>query len=104
MFTPNLVEKQLRTIVAKSLQIPEKTVHLHSTLLLDLEAESIDILDMRFAIEQTFGFKFDQAQIKNLLTQMMTEHQLTAKDIPKLFTVKVFYDHILFRLNLVNTW
>jgi acyl carrier protein len=52
--TPMLIERQLITIVAKSLQIPEKKVHLTSTLMLDLEAESIDILDIRFAIEQTF--------------------------------------------------
>ncbi|MEY4936155.1 MAG: hypothetical protein RIS64_2514 [Bacteroidota bacterium] len=102
MLTPTLIESKLRTIIARSLQIPEKTVHLNSTLMLDLEAESIDILDIRFIIEQTFGFKFHINEITNALTQAAAEHALTMDDIPKLFTVQILYDHILFRLNLKN--
>jgi acyl carrier protein len=100
--TPMLIERQLITIVAKSLQIPEKNVHLTSTLMLDLEAESIDILDIRFAIEQTFGFKFNQDEIKTILTKAAEERSWTAKDIPKLFTVRSLYDYILFRLESKN--
>jgi acyl carrier protein len=102
MWTPTSIERQLRTIVAKSLQVPEKTVHLNSTLMLDLEAESIDILDIRFAIEQTFGFKFNIGEIIKVLTQTAAERSLTNDDIPKFFTVKVLYDYILFRLELQN--
>jgi acyl carrier protein len=100
--TPMLIERQLITIVAKSLQIPERNVRLTSTLMLDLEAESIDILDIRFAIEQTFGFKFNQDEIKNLLTQAAAERSWTVKDIPKLFTVGSLYEYILFRLESKN--
>jgi acyl carrier protein len=100
--TPMLIERQLITIVAKSLQIPEKNVHLNSTLMLDLEAESIDILDIRFAIEQTFGFKFNQDEIRTILTKAATERAWTVKDIPKLFTVGSLYDYILFRLESKN--
>jgi acyl carrier protein len=100
--TPMLIERQLITIVAKSLQIPEKNVHLTSTLMLDLEAESIDILDIRFAIEQTFGFKFNQDEIRTILTKAAEERAWTAKDIPKLFTVGSLYEYILFRLESKN--
>ena len=100
--TPMLIERQLITIVAKSLQMPEKNVHLTSTLMLDLEAESIDILDIRFAIEQTFGFKFNQDEIRNLLAKAAEERAWTDKDIPKLFTVGSLYDYILFRLESKN--
>lgn len=90
--------KKLRTIVAKSLQIPEATVHLNSRLMLDLEAESIDILDMRFAIEQEFGLKFDNDEIRGMLTKAATDFNLTEKDIPELFTVSRLYDYLLHKL------
>lgn len=94
------IVQKLRTIVAKSLQIPEKNVRLNSTLMLELEAESIDILDIKFAIEQEFGFKFDDSEIKTMLVNAASEHKLTEKDIPALFTVERLYDYIVHKLNL----
>ncbi len=102
MLTPQIIEKQLITIVAKSLQIPEKTVLMQSSLMNDLEAESIDILDIRFAIEQQFRFKFDNHEIKTILTQFAADRKLNEKDIPRLFTVETLFNYILFKLNLLK--
>lgn len=102
MLTPQIIEKQLITIVAKSLQIPEKTVSLQSSLMNDLEAESIDILDIRFAIEQQFRFKFDNNEIKQILIQFAAERKLGEKDIPRLFTVASLFNYILFKLDMLK--
>lgn len=93
-----LIENKLRTIVAKSLQIPEKNVLLQSKLMLDLGAESIDILDIKFAIEQEFGFKFDNEEIRTMLVKAAATYNLSEKDIPELFTVSRLYDYIAYKI------
>ena len=100
MITLAIIESQLITIVAKSLQIPEITVKLTSSLMNDLDAESIDIMDIRFAIEQQFGFKFDFDEIKKLGKKIATAQNLSEKDIPKRFTVGSLFDYIVFKLEL----
>jgi acyl carrier protein len=102
MLSPQIIEKQLITIVAKSLQIPEKMVSLQSSLMNDLEAESIDILDIRFAIEQQFRFKFDNNEIKNILMQFAAERKLGEKDIPRLFTVEALFNYIILKTNMLK--
>ncbi len=88
------IQKDLISIVAKSLEIPEITVHLTSSLINDLEAESIDIMDIRFAIEQKFGFKFNLEEIRAL----GTAQKIQEKDIPALFTVGSLFDYIVYKL------
>ena len=97
-----MIESQLRTIVAKSLAIPEVTVKLTSRLMLDLGAESIDILDMKFAMEQTFGFKSNNDEIRQLLLKAGETYQLSEKDIPEYFTVERLYEYIIFKLEQKN--
>lgn len=96
------IERQLITIVAKSLQIPELKVKMDSTLMNDLDAESIDILDIKFAVEQQFGFKFNNDEIKTMLINAAAEHKLTERDIPNLFTVRRLHDYILLKLDEKN--
>lgn len=92
------IGEKLRTIVAKSLQIPEANVTMNSRLMIDLEAESIDILDMRFAIEQEFGLKFDNDEIRAMLVKAAADFNLTEKDIPELFTVSRLYDYVVHKI------
>ena len=96
------IKKELITIVAKSLEIPEKTIRLESSLINDLEAESIDIMDIRFAIEQKFGFKFNFEEIRALWSHVATENKLTDKDIPARFTVGSLFDYIVYKLTPQN--
>lgn len=102
MTDTTLIEAKLITIVAKSLQIPEKKVTLDARFFIELEAESIDILDIRFAIEQEFGFKFDSNEVKGLLKRIATEHNVTEKDIPALFTVRSIFDYVIYKLEQKN--
>jgi len=92
------IKNPVRTIIAKSLMIPEDDVHLHSKLLVDLEAESIDILDIRFGIEQHFGINFSNEEIKKNLQRIATEKKVTEKDIPKLFTVESICKYVVHKL------
>ncbi|MFT4664575.1 MAG: acyl carrier protein [Polaribacter sp.] len=96
------IENAVRTIIAKSLMIPEDDVHLHSKLLVELEAESIDILDIRFGVEQHFGIKFSNEEIKKNLQRMATENDVTEKDIPNLFTVESICKYVVYKLTQKN--
>lgn len=102
MEIPNHIKEKVRTIIAKSLMIPEDTVLLSSTLMYDLEAESIDILDIRFGIEQEFGFKFDNHEIRENLKKMADGTNFTEQDIPVLFTVESLCNYVVYKLEQKN--
>lgn len=51
---------QLRDIVVEALRVDQESVTMKSNILKDFDAESIDLVDIRFRIEETFGFKIDQ--------------------------------------------
>ncbi len=89
-------------IVARSLQIPADSIKPESRFFLDLEAESIDILDIRFAVEKVYGFKFKNEEIRTLLEEAARNRGLTEKDIPELFTVESMLDFILFKLTATH--
>ncbi len=99
MHTPETIFPPLRTIVAMSLQIPEDEVKSNSNLKDELDAESIDLLDIRFGIEQEFGFKFDDAEIKSMLEKVTKNSVETAAALSRLLTVKHFLDYILYKTN-----
>jgi acyl carrier protein len=98
MISHDHIQQQLITIVAKSLEIPERNVQLTSSLVNDLDAESIDIMDIRFSIEQQFGFKFNFEEIRMLAEKVAAEHKLNEKDMPAKFTVGSLYDYIIYKL------
>lgn len=102
MEIPKHIISKVRTIIAKSLMIPEDTVLLPSTLMLDLEAESIDILDIRFGIEQEFGFKFNDQEIRETLKKAAIGTTFTEEDVPSLFTVESLCSYVVYKLEQKN--
>lgn len=102
MEIPKEIKKPIITIIAKSLMIPEDSVLLSSRLLMDLDAESIDILDIRFGVEQAFGIKFSNEEIKENLQRIGTEENFTEKDIPALFTVESICRYVVYKLEQKN--
>jgi acyl carrier protein len=62
-------------------------------LLTDLGAESIDIVDIRFRLEQEFGFKIDQDTMISSLGA-----GLTAKEFSDRLTVQFVIDYVTARL------
>ena len=56
------VFRRLKSIIVEALRIDPDTVTRQSNILKDFDAESIDLVDIRFRIEETFGFKVDQEE------------------------------------------
>ncbi len=48
---------ELKKAISKALGVDEASITPESVLTLDLEAESLDFLDISYNLEQTFGFK-----------------------------------------------
>ena len=59
------VEEQLRELIGIVLSLPVEQVPPDARLVDDLGAESIDFLDLRFRIEEAFGFKVTQSDLLN---------------------------------------
>ena len=59
----------LRAMIADSLAIDASTITLQSRLIDDLGADSLDFVDLMFAIERAFGVKLREADL-NFLTRL----------------------------------
>lgn len=94
----NIFDK-IVTIIAVSLQIPEDEVKIDSNLQDELDAESIDLLDIRFGIEQEFDFKFNDEEIKKILENAVGEDIKSAAKLSRLLTVRHFYDYTVYKIN-----
>jgi len=77
------------TIVADALAIDAGLIKPDTRLFGDLRAESIDIVDVRFRMEQAFGFKIDQ---NDLMYQMGAG--LSNEDVIERFTVAYLVEYI----------
>jgi acyl carrier protein len=56
----------LRTMIAESLAVDQSAIALESRLIDDLGADSLDFVDLIFAIENAFGVKLREADLKFL--------------------------------------
>jgi len=77
------------TSIAEALMISKDQIATSTCLVSDLEAESIDIVDIRFRIEQAIGMKIDQ---KTMIDNI--GNNLTAEEFNSLFTVQFIIDYI----------
>ena len=90
MMTRREIFPRLRAIVADSLAVPESEIALQSLLIDDLGADSLDFVDLVFAIEKEFGARIREADF-NFLARLdfsspavMREGFLTAETIERL--------------------
>ena len=127
------VYPKVREIIADVLVIDEESVSLHSRLITDLGAESIDFLDLVFQLEKEFSIKIPRGQLEKNARGTLTEAEfekggvLTAQglvalknylsevpadafkahmkinEIPMLFTVETFCKLIVAAVNEKNT-
>lgn len=91
--TQNEIFAAVSAILQQALRVKPDLIRMESRLFLDLGAESIDILDIRFRLERTFGFKIDQNEFKQNLSE-----ELTADEIQEKFTVGVLIEYVAHRL------
>lgn len=124
----NQVFDEVRAIILEALGVDEKEVDLKTRLIEELDAESLDFLDIVFRLERSFGIKIPRGEIERdargglsdeefedngritsegleALKRVMPEVDpiyfkdgLAVKDIPRLFTVETFYIIILAKL------
>jgi len=80
-------------IVATALRLKPEQITPSSRLFKDLDAESLDIVDIRFQIEHAFGFKIDQGEIYAALGR-----ELTADEIHEQLTVASIVEFVKYRL------
>ncbi len=88
MATKEEILADVQKILAESLAVDEEDVTLDATLVDDLGAESIDLLEIVFAIEKNFGIKIDRSELipEDLLTntQYVVDGKLTAQGLDEL--------------------
>ena len=70
---------KLQTMIADSLAIDPSSIELHSRLIDDLGADSLDFVDLVFAIEKEFGVKIREADF-NFLARLDFTSPTVMKD------------------------
>ncbi len=113
---------EVRDIIVEALGVDEEQVEMKTRLIEELDAESLDFLDIVFRLERSFGIKIPRGEIESkarggladdefevdgmvttagleALQRVMPEVDpiyfkdgLAVKDIPRLFTVETFYN------------
>ena len=66
---PDDVFTRVRALIADSLALEESAITPQSRLIDDLGADSLDFVDLTFAIEKAFGVKLREAEL-NFLTRL----------------------------------
>jgi acyl carrier protein len=124
----NQVFDEVRAIIVEALGVDEKEVELKTRLIEELDAESLDFLDIVFRIERSFGIKIPRGEIERNARGGLSDEEfedngmirpeglealqlvmpevdpiyfkdgLAVKDIPRLFTVETFYNIVQAKL------
>ena len=55
-------------IIARQLQIDTDIINEHTKIMEDLGADSLDVVEMLMAMEETFGFSIPDENIEELIT------------------------------------
>ena len=88
MTDKNEIIKQVKSIISQALRVEEGKVNLHSSLIRDLGAESIDFLDIVFRLEKAFKIKIPKGELfpEKLLTdaRFVKTGQVTPEGIQEL--------------------
>ena len=83
------------SIISNSLRIDEKNITMQSNIFKDLNAESIDILDIGFTMEQCFGFSISENEIKQSIGEGLSSSELLEK-----FTVEKIVEFVSKKLKI----
>jgi len=83
------VFSKINQIIQEALRVDPDRIKFESRIFSDLGAESLDILDIRFRIEQLFGFKITDGEIVKRIGK-----NLSRAEIEEQFTVGSLVDFI----------
>ena len=62
------LQEQVRTLISKSLKIPEETIKLESAFVDDLGADSLDIVELVMALEDEFQIEIPDKDAESIKT------------------------------------
>jgi len=85
--------EKLRLLLVDVLSVDAASIDLSSRVMDDLGAESIDLLDLRFRIERTFGFSITDEELAAAVGENITREEFQER-----FTVGALCDYIAKRL------
>ena len=68
--------KTVRNCLAESLALPDSDIHLDSSLIKDLSADSLDLLDILFQLEKKFSITLRNADLDQLVRGDLKENKL----------------------------
>lgn len=80
LVTEDKVIDAVKEAVAETLSIEKDTIETDSSLIQDLDAESLDFLDINYRIEQAFGFKMARHFILEHIEEMFGEGSAIDED------------------------
>jgi len=86
--------EKLKIIIQDALRKDNSLIVPEARLFLDLEAESLDILDIRFRMEQDFNFKITDGDIIKRFGENATRNEIENK-----LTVQSLVEYVFERLN-----
>ena len=62
------IEERLKKIIKDQLDIEDKEFTPHARLIEDFRADSLDLVEIQFAIEEEFHLKFSEIDVDNILS------------------------------------
>ena len=65
---PTVMYDKVVEIIARQLQIDTDVIDEHTKIMEDLGADSLDVVEMLMAMEETFGFSIPDEDIEELIT------------------------------------
>jgi acyl carrier protein len=78
-FLREVVQTDVIEIINQSLMITKDKIMISSRLFIDLKAESIDLLDIRFELERNFGISITDNEIRESLGINLTQTEVYEK-------------------------
>jgi acyl carrier protein len=94
LITKESLGQKLVSIISNALRIDNEKITPDSRIINDLNAESLDILDIRFSIEQELGLKIGEHEIVNTIGNGLSSAEFLEK-----FTVSNLIDLLADKLN-----
>lgn len=89
IITKESINSKLNSIICYALRLNPENIKPESRIFKDLKAESLDILDIRFSIEQEFGVKIADNEFKETIGNGLNSTEFIEK-----FTVEGVADFI----------
>jgi acyl carrier protein len=88
-YTKEQIKSGVNSVILEALRIDKSKLNGSSRFFLDLDAESLDILDIRFSIEQFFGIKISENEIVESIANGAISEEFKEK-----FTVKSLIEFV----------